>query len=373
MVEGVKITLCLGKCDFRPARYISLHCPGNCHEVSVLRKRRSQLQHADHNNKGTIIVAHIISETHHGPLALQQQRNPNETNKSIHIRTMKIVLHFLLLAASIQSSVAFLPAAARHHMTPTRAWCARGSSDAVAIALTREEGKNDKLAKALHGRPEFEPMELPCIAHADGDDYPRLREMLLSQTWDFVAVTSPEGAKVLASVCEGVTSVPPLVAVGKATEEVLEEHGLSVSFCPSKATAKTLIAELPCQSGQSILYPASQRAPGTLEDGLRQRGVEVVRLNTYDTVTASWSDSDRLQAEKCEIACFASPSAIKGWLHNSSQKTKVLAACIGETSARCCVEMGWDQEHIFYPEKPGIEGWVEAIDQAMSTLSVKTS
>ena len=287
-------------------------------------------------------------------------------------KTMTPILQFFLLAASIQRSDAFLSAAARHHMTQTRAWASR-SDDVVAIALTREVGKNDKLAKALHGRPELEPMELPCIAHADGDGYPRLREVLLSQKWDFVTVTSPEGAKVLASVCEGVTSVPPIVAVGKATEEVLEDHGLSVSFCPSKATAKTLVAELPCEPGQSVLYPASQRAPGTLEDGLRQRGMEVTRLNTYDTVTASWTDSDRLRAEKCEIACFASPSAIKGWLTNSSQKTNVLAACIGETSARCCAEMGWDQAHIFYPEKPGIEGWVEAIDQAMSSLSVKAS
>lgn len=249
----------------------------------------------------------------------------------------------------------------------------------VYVALTREEGKNAKLANALASRKGIRALELPCIAHADGDDYPRLKEVLLSRPWDYVTITSPEGAKVLASVLadlhdnEKAVQVPPIAAVGKATEEVLKECGLSVSFCPSKATAKTLVTELPGAGGegsqQHVLYPASQRAQLTLEIGLRERGFQVTRLNTYDTVTAEWTDEDREQAGKCRVACFASPSSVKGWLHNSAQKTSVLAACIGETSAKACREMGWAEDQIFYPDKPGIEGWVDAVDRAIESLS----
>jgi uroporphyrinogen-III synthase len=224
-------------------------------------------------------------------------------------------------------------------------------------------------------------VELPCIAHADGDDYPRLKEALLSRAWDYVTVTSPEGAKVLASVLgdpsdkKQTIQVPPIAAVGKATEEVLNEYGLAVSFCPSKATAKTLVAELPggaepgSQQEQYVLYPASQRAQLTLENGLRERGFQVTRLNTYDTVTAEWCDEDRERARQCRVACFASPSSVKGWLHNSAQKSSVLAACIGETSAQACRERGWPEDRIFFPDKPGIEGWVEAVDRAVESLS----
>jgi uroporphyrinogen-III synthase len=242
----------------------------------------------------------------------------------------------------------------------------------VLVALTREEGKNAKLARALATRKGIHPVEVPCIAHADGEDYHRLREVLMSRRWDYVAITSPEGAKVLASVLDDKNDieVPPIAAVGKATEEVLKEHGLTVSFCPSKATAKTLVAELPGAGAQQhVLYPASQRAQLTLESGLRERGFQVTRLNTYDTVTAEWSDEEREKASRCRIACFASPSSIKGWLHNSSQKTSVVAACIGETSAEACRELGWSEGQIFYPDKPGIEGWVEAVELAVESLS----
>jgi uroporphyrinogen-III synthase len=247
-----------------------------------------------------------------------------------------------------------------------------GSATAVVhVALTREEGKNAKLAAALAKKVGICALELPCIAHADGDDYPRLKEVLKSQQWDYITITSPEGAKVLASVLnrEENIAIPPIAAVGKATEEELRGYGLDVSFCPSKATATTLVAELPGAPPLQILYPASQRAQLTLETGLRGRGFHVTRLNTYDTVTAEWTDELRDAASRCQVATFASPSSVKGWLHNSIQKTNVIAACIGETSAKACRELGWSEDKIFYPDKPGIDSWVEAIDQAVMSLS----
>jgi uroporphyrinogen-III synthase len=244
----------------------------------------------------------------------------------------------------------------------------------VQVALTREEGKNAKLAAALARRVGICALELPCIAHADGDDYPRLKEVLISQQWDYITITSPEGAKVLASVLNPQESgqdfvMPPIAAVGKATEDALRGYGLDVSFCPSKATATTLVAELPGYPPLQILYPASQRAQLTLETGLMGRGFHVTRLNTYDTVTAEWTDDLRETASQCRVATFASPSSVKGWLHNSIQKTNVIAACIGETSAKACRELGWSEDKIFYPDKPGIESWVDAIDQAVMSLS----
>ena len=248
------------------------------------------------------------------------------------------------------------------------------SSVPISIALTREEGKNDKLRAALEASSallqSIHPIqiyELPCIAHADGSDYDQLASTLQSTPWNYVAVTSPEAARVLISAwTEAIRAAPPPVcAVGKATMEVLEQHDIPVAFCPSKATATTLVTELPGQAGDTVLYPASQRAKQTLEEGLRQRGFHVTRLNTYDTVTAEWQEMDTARAAQCQIACFASPSAIKGWLQNTNNDEKnqprtIKAACIGETSAQACRELGWSEENIFYPDQPGIEGWVDA-------------
>jgi len=252
---------------------------------------------------------------------------------------------------------------------------------AVKVALTREEGKNEKLLQALKRRRNrsIEPIELPCIAHADGPDYGSLPAALAENRWDYVTVTSPEAARVLASAWkpDEMTShpVPSVAAVGKATEAVLVENGIPVDFCPSKATAKVLLKELPLKgsNGTKVLYPASKRAQLTLEEGLRERGFDVTRLNTYDTVTATWDDAAKEAASQCRIACFASPSAIQGWLQNTNDNNRdVLAACIGETSAEACRKHGWSSDRIFYPDKPGIEGWVQAIEEAVESISTSS-
>ncbi|KAG7365190.1 uroporphyrinogen-III synthase [Nitzschia inconspicua] len=253
---------------------------------------------------------------------------------------------------------------------------ASNNHDPVVVAMTREEGKNDKLRKQIEIestrlKQPLSLLELPCIAHASGPDYDQLSTALTSQSWDYVVVTSPESANVLASAWDASCQdkVPAVVAVGIATEKVLAKNNIPVSFVPSKATAETLVQEMELVTGQdttTVLYPASARAQTTLQDGLSQRGFAVTRLNTYDTVTATWTEEQTRLAQTVQVACFASPSSIKGWLHNTNNNHQVMAACIGSTSATACQKHGWKDEHIFYPEAPGIEGWVESIQDAMT-------
>lgn len=246
----------------------------------------------------------------------------------------------------------------------------------IVVTLTREDGKNDKLRSKINDDNQLENkidlLELPCIEHAVGPDYDSLSSTLLSRQWDYVAVTSPEAANVLASAWDDVRgNPPPVVAVGKATEEKLEDFGISVAFVPSKATAATLAKELELRDGEiltSVLYPASAKAKKTLENDLAARGFDVKRINTYDTVTATWADDQKESSENVKVACFASPSAVKGWLKNTEQNTRVFAACIGVTSASACKELGWKDDQIFFPEAPGLAGWVEAIREAVKAV-----
>lgn len=284
----------------------------------------------------------------------------------------------------------------------------------IGIALTREEGKNDALALSIQSCAELmqenqyavalQTYELPCIQHADGPDYDQLKEILLQQAtasetntiYDYVVVTSPEAARVLASAwpwtdsttSETAINIPPKVAaVGKATEVALRDAGIDVAFVPSKATAQTLVEELPAtpSTGSSadritnVLYPASAKAADVLVTGLEERTVfSVLRLDTYDTVPAQWDATQQEQAQQCQIVCFASPSAIKGWISNidtiGTNPNEYVAACIGETSAAACRKFGWDEGRIFYPkEQPGMEGWVEAVMEAAATIATDTT
>ncbi|KAL9190780.1 hypothetical protein ACHAXT_000486 [Thalassiosira profunda] len=260
-------------------------------------------------------------------------------------------------------------------------------SSPFVVALTREEGKNDKLRNALLSNERVAGLpvqiyELPCIEHADCPDTDKLAPTLASSQFDYVAITSPEAAKVMASawIEAGRPKLGNVAAVGKATQEALTQYGIEVAFVPSKATAATLVKELPpsdtaVDAGRAttLLYPASAKAQETLQKGLEKRGFDVTRLNTYDTVPASWSDEQISLAQSATIACFASPSAVKAWLKNTAelQTPRALACCIGETSASACRENQWEESNIFYPEKPGVDGWANAVAEALECMAEK--
>lgn len=101
-----------------------------------------------------------------------------------------------------------------------------------------------------------------------------------------------------------------------------------------------------------------------MQNGLKERGYEVTRLDTYDTVGATWSAADEKAAKEAGIVTLASPSAVKTWAERVG--VSQIAACIGETSAEACREAGFAK--VFWPEKPGMPGWVEAVDDAAKDI-----
>jgi uroporphyrinogen-III synthase len=237
------------------------------------------------------------------------------------------------------------------------------------VALTRELGKNGKLAEALRGRG-IPSVELPCIAHAEGADRRSLAPALKEEPgYGYVAITSPEAAKVFLEgwLAAGKPSVS-VASVGEATAAALRSGGVDPVFTPSKANAETLAAELPMSSPPTVLYPASARAQKTLEEGLGKRGFLVRRLSTYDTVPAVWGGHEQEVASRTTVAAFGSPSAVKTWAERLGARS-CLAACIGETSASACRRLGWEDSSIFYPESPGMEGWAAAVEAAIESLS----
>lgn len=264
-------------------------------------------------------------------------------------------------------------------------------SSQVIIALTREEGKNEKLRKALLSNERIARIsqasglviqicELPCIEHADGPDTDKLAPLLASSNgFDYVAITSPEAASVFANAWTK-AGRPPLgavAAVGRATQEALVEFDIEVVFVPTKATASTLVDELPLSVAAAdqgrpttVLYPASTKAQDTLQSGLEERGFSVLRLNTYDTVTASWTADQTSLAQSTNVVCFASPSAVKSWLVNTAcfDTPRPMASCIGETSANACRKNEWEENDIFFPEKPGVDGWAFAVADALELV-----
>ncbi|KAK9163003.1 hypothetical protein Syun_003905 [Stephania yunnanensis] len=248
------------------------------------------------------------------------------------------------------------------------------SSERPKVVVTRERGKNGKLINALakHG---INCLELPLIQHTEGPDLEKLSSVLNDTKFDWVVITSPEAGSVFLSAWRAAGTPKVRVGVvGSGTasifKEVMQSHqqALSVSFSPSKATGKVLASELPkFNSRCTVLFPASMKAGNEIEEGLTDRGFEVVRLNTYSTQVPVQEIDHIVLAEafSAPVVAVASPSTVRAWanLISKLEEWDNSVACIGETTAMAAKRLGL--KNVYYPSKPGLEGWVEIILKAL--------
>lgn len=322
---------------------------------------------------------------------------------------MKIALPFAL----VSSVAAFAPTLSISSISSSfRSESSLASTDTdtdtdkyiVNIALTREDGKNDKLQEAINEHPtkkmlassmSLNLVEMPCIEHRQGPDLGAFQNMAKEDPsfaeYDYIVITSPESAKVFGDAVNPSELSSKIAAVGKATSKALTKIGFEVDFVPSKANGEALANELPPVKDMglnNVLYPASAKAAETIQDMLGKRkgaSFRVYRLNTYDTVPTNLSEEQiEIAINDVQIACFGSPTAVDAWLENvdkalgiedleDEEKKKVpgsngnaVAVCIGTTTANRCLQSGrWISNDIYYPaENPGLEGWVDCCFQA---------
>ncbi|KAF5837730.1 tetrapyrrole biosynthesis, uroporphyrinogen III synthase [Dunaliella salina] len=240
-----------------------------------------------------------------------------------------------------------------------------------SVVLTREHGKNDKMLQEL-SKQDIQCIELPLIEHAHGPDRPQLPAAVASGAFDWITITSPEAANVLIEAWSQ-AGKPKLrvAAVGGGTADVLSQAGIAPEFVPSKALGKNMGGELPHVPGGSdrVLYPASCKASTDLQDSLQASGFQVDRMDTYDTRGVSSAPEDLLgKALAADIVTFGSPSAVKAWVSLAGLETAKdkVNVCIGSTSARACEAAGLSK--VYFPEAPGIEGWVECVVQQCRSL-----
>ena len=272
--------------------------------------------------------------------------------------------HLLIwqLASAITVSHVHYPSIALRARSPRASAVA---ATTTPVFLTREDGKNDKLQKLL-AASGVHTEELPCIAFERLPGYDALCEVLASEESDWIVITSPEAASVFVEAWResGSPSLARLATVGAGTAQALAAVELQVDFVPSKATGKTLADELPLPDDNSttagiVLYPASALAARTVEDGLTERGFRTLRIDTYTTVPAQWSERDVERAQAAEVVTFASPSAVRAWVERVG--TQATAVCIGETSAAECRRIGFASERVLCPDKPGIGSWADEV------------
>lgn len=180
----------------------------------------------------------------------------------------------------------------------------------------------------------------------------------LKEGWDYVAVTSKEGARrLLLAWEEAGRPFLKVAAVGEGTAGVLRA-GASPAFLPPRATAKDLAQSFP--QAQRVLFVAGDLAGRDLEEGLRARGVEVVRLPVYATRERALAPEEVALLERAEVVAFFSPSGVRAFARWTAKRPK--AAAIGPSTGEEARRLGFP---VVEAESPGLEGLFAALLRAL--------
>jgi hydroxymethylbilane synthase len=221
----------------------------------------------------------------------------------------------------------------------------RPASDRPRVLVTRAREQAGPLVVAL-ARRGLAPVPVPSIAVAPPPD-PRALEDAAARLggYGWVIVTSANGADALVAAARAAGTgfaAPRWAAVGSATAQVLERHGVRVGFCPTRSTAESLAREVPVRRGDRVLLARADIAPGTLTRVLRARGAIVDDVVAYRTVEGPPGSARLLEsalARPLDALVFTSGSTVRGLLALAgAERSEVLRAipaiCVGPETGR---------------------------------------
>ena len=149
--------------------------------------------------------------------------------------------------------------------------------------------------------------------------------------YDWLVVTSANGAAQVAGALSQMSVRPKLAAVGKTTADAL---GVQVDFVPTIARGDELVAQFPQGSGR-VLLAQVQDVDGAVADGLRARGYVVDAVAAYSTEAVTPSNDDMELALRADAVVFYSGSAVRSW-----------CAAFGATSPKAAIAIGKPTEAV---------------------------
>jgi uroporphyrinogen-III synthase len=183
---------------------------------------------------------------------------------------------------------------------------------------------------------EIEPLAQPATVDTTG--------------YDWVVVTSPNGAELFARRRTGV--LPALAAVGPGTAETLRSHGLEPSLVARVSTQEGLVEELRQRSGRVLLVGA-EGSRRTLVDAL---GAEFVPLYRTRLLRPAPPAGD--------VVVLASGSAARSF---AALGSPLPAVSIGPQTTRAARACGLDV--IAEAKTHDLDGLVAAVVEACSSRS----
>ncbi len=228
------------------------------------------------------------------------------------------------------------------------------------IIVTRAVEQSESLLHALSENGAI-PVLLPMVSFSPPDDPAPLDEALghLRQ-FDWLFLTSQNALRALESRCillklslKELMADVQLAAVGPATSEAAQNHGLQVAYVAKRHQGTALAEELSALvGGKKILLPRSDRANHDLVQALQKLGAHVTDVVAYKTVRPTEAETMNYVNEidqGASAVLFFSPSAV----HNLQDmlgaakfvvlSRKMAFTAIGPVTEKALRESGVDQ------------------------------
>ncbi len=145
-----------------------------------------------------------------------------------------------------------------------------------------------------------------------------------------------------------------VAAVGPATADALRRSGVEPDLVPAEHSARGLVEEFPDPTGagsRRVLFPCADLAPGTIAEGLGQKGWDVHRVEAYRTVARAMPEPALLErVTAADALTFTATSSVQAFMalrteagHPVTPPAHVV--CIGPTTAAAARAAGLDGVH----------------------------
>lgn len=193
---------------------------------------------------------------------------------------------------------------------------------------------------------------LPTIEIAPISDPSRLDHAIANmETYDWIIFTSVNGVTALWQRIEATGEQMDrmrqvaVAAIGPATAQALEEHGIFPRFVPSEYIAEAIAAGIGDVAGKHILLPRAEIAREALVLELRNRGAIVDEVSAYRTVSTAPDEHALAELRQgVDAILFTSSSTVRNFIDLAGHiKTngRIVIACIGPITAQTAREMGF--------------------------------
>jgi uroporphyrinogen-III synthase len=214
----------------------------------------------------------------------------------------------------------------------------------MRIVITRPKAQAGRLARRLETLGH-EVVVCPLIEVEPLGDEP-----LDLDTYDWVVVTSPNGARELARRQRNAPK--RLAAIGPGTADALREQHLEPDLVPATATQEGLAAELPCPPGR-VLLAAAEGARTHLVQTLGADFVPLYRTRELEPTEPPAGD----------LVILASASAARAF---GRLQVQIPAVSIGPETTRAAREGGVTV--VREAEEHTLDGLVRAVVESAVTL-----